>query len=103
MQRSARRIIQNQDMSNVTDNTQNGRFELVEEGLTAFAEYRRLGDRVVINHVEAPMALRGRGTAGRLMEGVAALGRENGWRFTLRCSYASAWFRRHPEFGDMVG
>lgn len=89
-------------MSNVIDNTQTGRFELAEQGLTAFAEYRRAGDRVVINHVESPMALRGRGTAGRLMEGIVALGRENGWTFTLRCSYASTWFRRHPEFGDLV-
>ncbi len=62
-------------MSDVVDNARLGRFELVEDGLTALATYRRVGARVTIPHVEAPVPLRGKGTAGRLMEGIVALAR----------------------------
>ncbi len=46
-------------MSDVTDNTAAGRFELVEQGQTAFADYRLSGERLILPHVEAPPALRG--------------------------------------------
>ena len=43
-----------------------------EQGLTSWADYRRAGDRLFIDHVEAPEALRGTGAAGRLMAALAA-------------------------------
>jgi predicted GNAT family acetyltransferase len=48
------------------------------------------------------MALRGKGTAGRLMDGIAAMARENRYKIRPTCSYAIAWFRRHPEQGDLI-
>ena len=86
----------------VTDNAARQRFELVEDGLTAFANYRRSGANLVIPHVEAPPPLRGKGTAARLMEGVAARARTNGETITPLCSYARAWFLRHPEHADLL-
>lgn len=86
----------------VVDNEAARRFELEEQGQTAFASYRRAGDVVTIPHVEAPMALRGQGTAGRLMEGIAALARAHGFRIAPTCPYAVAWFRRHPEAKDVL-
>ncbi len=86
----------------VTDNQARHRFELVEGGHTAFANYRRDGSELVIPHVEAPLPLRGKGTAGRLMEGIAALARERGERILPLCSYAALWFRRHPEHADLL-
>jgi predicted GNAT family acetyltransferase len=52
------------------------RYELDEQGLTSWADYRRSGDRLYIDHVESPVALRGTGAAG---------------------------LRRSKEFGDLVG
>jgi predicted GNAT family acetyltransferase len=90
-------------MSNpVTDNTARSRFELVEQGETAFANYRRQGDVVIIPHVEAPMKLRGKGTAERLMAGIVEHARAEHFRITPWCSYAAAWFRRHPENVDLL-
>ncbi len=40
----------------VTDNKPYHRFELEENGETAFANYQRNGLHVVIPHVEAPIA-----------------------------------------------
>lgn len=86
----------------VTDNARLNRFELVEQGAVAFADYRREGGRLVIPHVETPPALRGHGVAGRLMEGVVAHARAEGLKITPVCSYAAAWLRRHREHTDLV-
>ncbi len=88
--------------SAVRDNPERGRFELSEDGLTAFADYRRSGSNLVIPHVESPPPLRGKGTATRLMEGVAELVRARGETITPLCSYARAWFLRHPEHSDLL-
>lgn len=90
-------------MSDVIDNAALHRFELSENGQLAFASYRRNGDRVVIPHVEAAIALRGKGAAGRLMQGVAGLARAQGFKIVPTCPYAVAWFRRHPEASDVLG
>ena len=86
----------------VADNTERHRFELTEQGLTAFADYVRRGDVYVIPHVEAPIPLRGTGTAGRLMEGLVAHVRAAHARIAPVCPYAVAWLRRHPEHADLV-
>jgi hypothetical protein len=86
----------------VADNRDRGRFELVEDGLTAFARYKRTGNHVVIPHVEAPPALRGKGTAGRLMDGIVALARTEGFTITPTCTYAAMWFHRHKEAHDVL-
>jgi uncharacterized protein len=78
------------------------RFELREGGMAAFANYHREGDRLVIPHVESPPPLRGKGTADRLMRAVVAYARERQLRIVPTCGYARAWFRRHPEFADVL-
>jgi predicted GNAT family acetyltransferase len=87
----------------VIDNADLNRFELVEQGYVAFADYRREPGRLIIPHVEAPPALRGLGTAGRLMEGVVAHAQAEGRKITPICSYAAAWLRRHRQHGDLIG
>jgi predicted GNAT family acetyltransferase len=89
-------------MNAVTDNENVHRFELEEEGAIAFATYRRAGDTFTIPHVEAPLALRGKGAAARLMEGIAALARAHGYKIVPTCPYAVAWFKRHPDAGDVL-
>lgn len=88
-------------MSAITDNTARGRFELEEEGKLAFADYRLEGGVLVIPHVEADPALRGKGTAGRLMDGVLDLAREKSWKVRPICGYAAACLQRHPEYREL--
>jgi predicted GNAT family acetyltransferase len=87
----------------VTDNAARSRYELAQDGQTAFADYHRRDGKVVIPHVEAPPALRGTGAAGRLMEGVVADVRAKGEKLVPLCPYAAAWIQRHPEHADLVG
>jgi uncharacterized protein len=89
-------------MSAVTDNVKLSRFELTEEGHTAFANYRRNGPEIVIPHVEAPPHLRGKGTADRLMRGIADIARHEGLTIVPLCSYAATWFRRHRDQQDVL-
>jgi len=86
----------------VIDNAARSRFELEENGELAFASYRRSGDVFTIPHVEAAVALRGTGTAGRLMEGIVAMARERHYKIRPTCSYAIAWFKRHSDQRDVV-
>jgi len=79
------------------------RYEMVEQGMTSWADYRRQGDRLFIDHVEAPPALRGTGASGRLMAALAADARDKGLKITPICGYAAAWLKRSAEFSGLVG
>lgn len=78
------------------------RYEMDEQGLTSWADYRRQGDRLFIDHVESPPALRGTGAAGRLMAALAADARSKDLKLTPICGYAAAWLARSREFRDLV-
>jgi len=78
------------------------RYELDEQGLTTYADYRRTGDRLYIDYVFAPPALRGSGASGRLMTAVSQAARAEGLKITPICGYAAAWLRRSAEFRDLV-
>lgn len=89
-------------MSNVKNNADRGRYELEEEGLTAYADYRRDRGRLYVDYVFSPPPLRGKGTADRLMHGVAADAREQAVKIVPICGYAAAWLRRHREYADLL-
>jgi hypothetical protein len=80
-----------------------GRFERDEGGQVVFADYRRDEGRLIIDHVEAPVVLRGTGAAGRLMQEIAAYAREEGLRILPLCSYAARWLQTGREHRDLVG
>lgn len=88
----------------MTDLTDTGdRYEIVEDGQTVYADYRKQGERLYIDYVFSPMALRGTGASGRLMTSVAQTARDEGLKITPICGYAAAWLRRSKEFSDLVG
>jgi predicted GNAT family acetyltransferase len=78
------------------------RYEMVEDGQTVYADYRRQGERLYIDYVFSPVPLRGTGASGRLMAAVAAEARAQNLKITPICGYAAAWLRRSPEFRDLV-
>ncbi len=84
------------------DNESASRYELVEEGQLAWADYRRAPGRLIIDHVESPIALRGKGTAGRLMTAVASEARKASVKITPICGYAASWLQRSKDFSDLV-
>jgi predicted GNAT family acetyltransferase len=85
----------------VSDNPDLQRFELPVGDQVVFANYRRRPGQLSITHVEAPVNLRGSGAAGRLMQGMLDLARDEGLKVLPLCSYARAWMERHPEYADL--
>ncbi len=86
----------------ITNKPAKSRYELVEDGHTAYADYRINGDIMSINYVFSPPELRGKGTAGRLMKGVMEDIRAQGLKATPVCGYAASWLQRHPEYSAYV-
>jgi predicted GNAT family acetyltransferase len=84
------------------DNKEASRFEREENGLLVWAEYRVQGGKYLIPHVEAALPLRGTGAAGRLMQDIVELARAQELVIVPRCSYARAWFERHPDAQDVL-
>lgn len=66
------------------------------------ADYRIDGETRAILHVEADPALRGSGAAGRFMQNLVSHARRETIRLDPVCSYAAAWFKRHPEASDVL-
>lgn len=87
----------------VTDNTALHQFELVEDGHMALASYRRHDNVFAVHHVEADPALRGKGTASRLMDGIVRIARAQSLTIKPTCSYARDWFSKHPQAADVLG
>lgn len=90
-------------MSELRNNTEAQRYEMDEQGLTSWADYRLVDDRLYIDHVESPVPLRGTGASGRLMAAVAADARARALKITPICGYAAAWLRRSSEYKDLMG
>ena len=84
------------------DNKDEGRFEREEKGLLAWANYRIRDGKYQIPHVEADPPLRGTGAAGRLMQDIVDHARLQQLVIEPRCSYARAWFQRHPDAQDVL-
>jgi predicted GNAT family acetyltransferase len=85
------------------DNTDQNRFELEENGLLVWADYRVAGGKHILPHVEAEPPLRGTGAASRLMQQIVEYARSHQLVLMPRCSYATAWFQRHHEAEDVLG
>lgn len=86
----------------VHDNQARGRFELSENGVTAFADYRISGGVMTLPHTVVPPEARGGGMAGRLVAGALAEARARGLKVNPACSYVDAYMRRHPEWADLL-
>jgi len=56
-----------------------------------------------IVHTGVPPAIGGRGLAGNLVRNAVAFARAQGYKVRPDCSYAAAWFQRHPEQQELMG
>ena len=89
-------------MSELRNDTARSRYEMDEQGLTSYADYRLDGERLYIDYVLSPPPLRGAGAAGRLMSAIAQEARARKLKITPICAYAAAWLHRSKENRDLV-
>jgi len=85
-----------------SNNKSRSRFELAHDGGVSFADYRERHGAIAITHVETPPELRGKGGAAKLMDEIVAAARAESFKVEPFCAYAVAYFKRHPEAGDVL-
>lgn len=84
-------------MSQFRDNAAAHQYELdAPEGMT-FATYRDVAGVRAIMHVESPPEAQGLGYASKLMGEIVEDARANRLKLRASCSFAVAYFKRHPS------
>ena len=83
-------------------NEAQNQYELETGGHTAFLEFFKEGNKVFLNHTEAPEALRGKGAAKKLVELSLKHARDNGLTVVPSCSYVAHFIDNNPEYLDVV-
>ena len=89
-------------MSQVVDNEAGRRFELEEEGETAFVTYVVEGERMALTHTIVPPEIEGRGVGSRLVRGALDRVRERGLKVVPQCSFVRGYIERHEEYRDLL-
>ncbi len=86
----------------VSHNSANSRYELIEDGHVAYAAYKRDGDVWDFNHTVVPKALGGRGIGTRLVEAALADVRAQGGKVKPSCSFVAGYLEKHPDAAEVV-
>ena len=81
----------------VNDNREAHRFEIVVDGQSAFLNYRRTPDELILVHTEVPPPLRGQHLAEALVKAALAAARTEGLRIVAVCPFVKAYLRKHPD------
>ena len=80
-----------------------GRYTLVVETHEAEMTYSRASAKlIIIDHTGVPDALRGRGIGQVLVTRAVEDARRDGFKIIPLCPFASAQFRRHAEWRDVL-
>lgn len=88
-------------MTAFRDNAAAHRYELdAPEGMS-YADYRDVAGVRAVMHVETPPAAQGKGYASKLMGEIVAEARLQGIKLRASCSFAAAYFKRHPDTTDV--
>jgi predicted GNAT family acetyltransferase len=73
------------------------------DGAVAEMTFSKVGThRIIIDHTEVPDAFRGKGAGLRLVARAVEDARAAGRKIIPLCPFASAQFRRHPEWADVL-
>jgi uncharacterized protein len=86
----------------VKNNAAEERYEVALDGLLAFLEYERTGDRIVLIHTEVPDALEGHGIASKIARTALDDARAQHLSVVPMCTYVRSYIKRHPEYEDLV-
>ena len=99
----AHRNGQTDRVSDVTENAEKHRFELVEDGHLAELVYEDEGDgRLVLVHTGVPDELGGRGLGGTLVKASLERASRDGLTIVPLCPFARSWLEKHRDQLDGV-
>lgn len=85
-------------------NPEKRQFELIVDGAMAVIHYDELKPGVwIFNHTLVPEILKGKGVGSELMSQTLTFCRDKGIKVIPECSFVEAYFRRYPEWQDLMG
>lgn len=79
-----------------------GRFEIEENGATAYLEYREGAGVLELIHTEVAEGLRHRGLAAELAETALGYARAKKLKVDVICPVVRGHIEKHPEWGELV-
>ena len=77
-------------------------FELHAGSDIGLLQYRIRDGRMIVYHTEVPRHLERQGLAARMTHAALQFAREQKLRVEPRCPYTASFFRKHPEYGDLL-
>ena len=86
----------------ILDNVALHRFELQQDGETAFLLYSKTGHAIRLIHTEVPEALRGHGVGSKLVGGVLRRAQQQNLSVVPSCPFVAEYLRGHPELASVV-
>jgi predicted GNAT family acetyltransferase len=85
------------------DNSEKQRFEALIDGkVVAFAEYRAVGQNLMLTHTEVNPELEGQGVGGGLIKFALTDIRNKELSAIPMCPFVKSYIKRHPEYLDVV-
>ena len=85
------------DSEAVVDNRERNRYELTVEGETAFLDYSRKADSIILVHTEVPPALRGHHVGDALVKAALERAAADGLKVVPVCSFVRKYMEKHPN------
>jgi predicted GNAT family acetyltransferase len=86
----------------VINNKEQQRFEVHEEGETAYLEYRFYKKDIALMHTFVPERIEGRGIASALAHYALEWSKENNFPVMVYCPYVGAYLKKHPQYNDII-
>jgi predicted GNAT family acetyltransferase len=89
--------------TDIRNNRERSRYELtIDDEVVGVAEYRVVGDVVVIPHTEIERSRRGRGLGAQLVQYALDDVRATGRRVEPQCWFVAEFITKHPEYVDLA-
>jgi uncharacterized protein len=89
-------------MNDFVNNPGAKRFELKQNEATAALYYTIFEDKLYLEHTEVPETLRGKGVAGKLVEGALEYARTYHLPVVPMCPYANKFIQRNPQYQTLL-
>ena len=89
-------------MTNVVDNVERHRLELLVDDHLAHLDYTDHDGVLTLVHTIVPPALEGRGLGGQLVQAALAKAIAGNRRLVPQCPYAKAWLDKHPDAAEEI-
>ncbi|GAK60615.1 hypothetical protein U27_00512 [Candidatus Vecturithrix granuli] len=97
------KIIFEEHTMNILHDQTTRRFYSILDGSEAEMTYRQVDETTLdFNHTYVPPSLRGQGIAERIVQEAVKYAQEHGFGVIPSCSYVRIFFKRHPQYADMV-